>query len=305
MKNKHMMKQTHEKAKESMLISAGLYYRTSSETQGRQQNISLRPYKDKTLATRVLREIWFRLRLPEHVWYNKEILKHSPKTISVYDCLVTKRFLQWLLINNPNSKITFDYCNLVGRAKHIFPDQIPRGISATTYDRADSERYGMILRSGGEFPREHLRERKPIEYDVFYVGADKGRGDYLLELKESFEKMGLRVKMIITADGKLSKRKRYYSKPISYNQVLDYDSKSKAILNIILPGQVGATQRDYEALFLRTKLITNNKNARYFDFYRRENIFILGEDDITELPRFIDAPLAEVPDCVLDRHLSR
>lgn len=300
-----MKKHTNALIKETMLISAGLHYKTSSEVQGQQKNVVLRPYKDKTLASRIVREIWFRLGLPEHIWYNKNILKYLPKTISVYDCLITPKFLQWVLDNNPNSRITFDYCNLVGRAKHIYPDQIPYGISATTYDQADSERYGMLLRSGGEFPAEHLRERQSTEYDIFYVGADKGRGEYLLELKKTFEGMGLRVKMIVTADGKFSKRKRYYSKPISYSQVLDYDSKSKAILNIILPGQVGATQRDYEALFLKAKLITNNKNARYFDFYKEENVFILGERPLDELPQFLEADFCPVKEEILEKHLRR
>jgi len=299
------MKQSNVKIVDNMLIAADVNYKTSIIAVRDNKTAAFTPYKDRNLITRILREIWFRVGLPENVWYNKEILKYASEAISVYDCLITKGFLMWLLENYPDSRITFDYCNLVGRSRHIHPDQIPDKIQATTYDKGDSEKYGMFFRSGGEFSSEHLREKQPIEYDVFYVGADKGRGEYLLELKRKFEEMNLRVKMIITADGRFAKRKKYYSKAIPYDQVLDYDSKSKAILNIILPGQVGATQRDYEALFLKAKLITNNKKARYFDFYKEENVFILGERPLDELPQFLEADFCPVKEEILEKHLHR
>lgn len=299
------MKQSKIKTVDSILISADLNRKTSIIANRDSEKAMFLPYKDRGIIGRVLREIWFRVGLPEKFWYNKDVLKYSTTRICVHDCLITKAYLMWLVENYPTSRITMDYCNLVGRSRHLRPDQLPAKICATTYDQGDSEKYGMLLRTGGEFSLEHIREKQPIEYDIFYVGADKGRGEYLLELKQKFEEMQLRVKMIITADGRFAKRKKYYSKPIPYSQVLDYDSKSRAILNVILPGQVGATQRDYESVFLKAKLITNNKNARNFDFYNKENVFILGEDDINELPNFIKTPMVEVPSYILEKHLSR
>lgn len=286
-----------------MMITPAIGYKTDGMEE---KGIMLyRPYKDKGIIGRIMREIWFRIGMPESVWYNKAIAKQEDiSKIVVKDCLITISFLNWIKSVQTGVEIEYFYDNLVGTAKHLLPSQVPTGINLGTFDPGDSQKYGMRLGEGGEFPRQHLRSRLPNEYDVFYVGADKGRGDYVMSLKQQFERMGLKTKFIITPVSIYSKRKDYYSSRIPYSEVLDYDCKSKAILNIVLPGQTGATKRDYEALFLKSKLITNNSNIKNYDFYRPENIFILEEDPIEELVSFINMPLIPIDEKVLQKHLA-
>ena len=293
-----------ETLRETLIISAGLGYKTQTDVYSK-DCIAQRPYKDTNLVERVLREIWFRLQLPEKVWYKKVEEPNNIKAISVQDPLITRCYLEWLREQFPEARISYDYCNLVGKSRHLLPEEVPDGVTLTTYDRSDSEKYGMVLREGGEFSISQLREKQPIEYDIFYVGADKGRAEYLLLLKKQFEEMGLKTKMIITADKRFSFPNKIYSKPIPYEQVLDYDAKSRAIMNIVLPGQMGATKRDFEALFLKAKLITNNKNIKTFDFYEPKNVFILGEDNMEDLPKFVREPFVEVDPKILDKHLQK
>ena len=282
-----------------LIIEAGL---GSKELTAGQDGLCFRPYKDKTIIGRVLREIWFRLGLKEAIWYNKIITQYSPNLILVKDCLITRDYLSWLVEEFPKSRITYQYCNLVGKAKHLLPVDVPKGIELVTFDPGDSKKYQMILAQGHEFPKCNLRQRLPIEYDVFYVGTDKGRAESLLELKEQMEAQGLNVKMLIMRDSKLSRWKPFYSKRIPYEKVLEYDCKSKAILNIVHDGQSGATMRDYESIFLKSKLITNNTHIKEYDFYKRENVFILGEDDFSKIKEFVDLPFEEIDSSILERH---
>ncbi len=261
------------------------------------------PYKEKTIIGRIIREIWFRVGLPEHHWYSKLFLNENPEIISIQDPLITRDFIKWLQGRFQKATIEFDYVNLVGMATHLKPSEIPIGVNISTYDKIDSEKYKIELRKGGEYFSSYIGKKKPIKYDVFFVGKDKRRGKYLLSLKKQIEELGLKTKFIITANGRFAIRKWYYSKEISYKKVIEYVNESKAILNLTMPGQVGATLRDYESIYNQVKLITNNSNIKTFDFYKEQNVFILGERDIKELPEFLQIPFVQIESSVLKKHL--
>ena len=256
----------------------------------------IRPYKDKSIVGRILREVWFRLHLPEQVWYSKS---EDRDNYIIQDPLITKRYLKWLRKMHPNSKIYFMYGNMVGNAKHILPNEIPISISVWTYDLHDAKKYGLNLYEGG-YSRSFIGKKRATKYDVFYVGADKGRGEYLLDLRRQMEKIGIKTKFIITADGRFAKKKKYYSKTISYSKVVEYVNESKAVLNIVMPNQTGATMRDFESVFNEVKLITNNQSIKDFAFYKEENVFILGKRPLSELPVFLDTPFTPIEDKVKD-----
>ncbi len=258
------------------------------------------PYRDKTLFGRVIREIWFRSGLPERVWYTK--IKRGIDNIIVQDPLITKKYLEWLKKTQPKSKIHFLYGNMVGNAKHVTPNCIPEGITKWTFDMNDSKKYGIMLHSSGGYSTSYIGSKKAILYDVFYVGTDKGRGGYVCELEKQINMLGLKTKFIITANGKLSKKKGYYSKPIPYSEVIEYDNASKSILNIVMPNQIGATMRDFESIFNSVKLITTNQSIKDYDFYKEENVFILGERNLSELPDFLNSPFQPIEEKILKKY---
>lgn len=264
----------------------------------------MHPYTYRTFAGRLFLEAWFRLHLPQWVLFNKAIKRATADRIVVKDPLITRPFLDWLIKHQPNAEIIFEYGNMVGKARHLLPKDIPESIAIWTYDAYDSETYGLHLSVKGSYSRVFVKPKKPVKYDVFYVGADKGRGEYLLDLQSKMEAMGLKTKFIITANGRLSRRKKYYQKPISYSQVTEHLAETKAVLNIGMPNQKGATMRDFESIFNGIKLITNTENIKTFDFYRPENVFILGERDLSELPAFLASPVVPIEDELLDSYTA-
>jgi len=258
------------------------------------------PYRDKTLFGRVIREIWFKCGLPELVWYTK--IKKKVDIIVVQDPLITKEYLEWLKKTHPNSKINFMYGNMVGKAKHLLPYEVPNSISIWTYDSYDAKKYGLNLYKGG-YSRLFIGTKKETQYDVFYIGADKeGRGEYILDLQRKMEELGVKTKYIITPNGRFAKKKVYHSKPIPYSKVIEYINKSRAVLNIAMPNQTGATIRDFESIFNSIKLITTNRSIKNYDFYREENVFILGERNLSELVCFLNSPFQPIEGEILKKY---
>lgn len=249
----------------------------------------LTPYKDRGIFGRILRELCFKMRI-QKPWYNRDFHKYIYNSIIVRDPLITNEYLHWLASENPKVKINFVYANIIGRAKHLTPDAIPSVYKVWTYDAGDSEKYNISLIKSKTYYRCFVYPKRKSKYDILFVGRDKGRIDYLLELKQQFEMMGLRTKFLITADGRFAKWDKRYGKPVPYTQIAEWISESKAILNVALPGQRGITIRDMEAVFNKVKLITTNKHIIDSEIYDENNVFILQDLQLSGVEKFINEP---------------
>lgn len=261
------------------------------------------PYKQVNLFTRLLREFVFRF-VPflGSIFYNKEVFKGDYAYILVWDPLITRRFLDKLHSTYPKAQINFIYWNMVGKCSHLFPAQIPSYIRKWTYDGYDSEKYDLMLYSTYPYYQKYIRPHVSNDYDVLFVGRDKGRGDYLLRLEKQMNKLGLKTKFIITKSGRLSKNESYYQKELTYDEICELVSKSRAVLNVIMENQQGITVRDLEYVYQGVKLITTNSSIRNTSIYRDNNVFILNESNINDLAAFLDSPRESLPESVLNHH---
>ena len=76
------------------------------------------PYRDKNLIMRLLREAWFRCKLPKQsIWYNPKVKKIKASTIIVKDPLVTLDFMEYLRKKHPSKRIILEYDNRVENSK--------------------------------------------------------------------------------------------------------------------------------------------------------------------------------------------
>lgn len=261
------------------------------------------PYFGDAGFLRIIREICFRIHFfPKVEWYNKSFLCGNYKYIIIIDVNITKHYLKWIIKHFPETQINFVYDNMVGKARNISPKRIPEGIRIWTYDDYDARKYNLFLQKNYWVREMIMHQRKIPEYDVFFVGRDKGRGKMLLELEKTLQGFGLKTKFIITKNGKLSIKKAYYQKPISYEQVIEYDTRSRAILNIIMENQEGLTMRDMEAAVIGVKLITTNRNIVNKDIYNKNNVFIINVDDISTLTDFLNKPFVNVWENIKNKH---
>ena len=84
---------------------------------------ALIPYKDFNILFRLIREVWFRLKLPKRcIWFNSKILNSDAEVFIVKDPLMTVEFLEWLRKKKPDVRILLDYDNRVGMS--INPDDV-------------------------------------------------------------------------------------------------------------------------------------------------------------------------------------
>lgn len=249
-------------------------------------------YLEGGLFLRVLREIFFRTSfLPKSIWYNKTLKKKKYSHILIWDPLITSHFLRWLAKEQSCAQLNFLYGNMVGKAKHLYPNEIPQCYRIWSYDRGDCNKYGMRFYKSNPFFKCFMKPlRRPIT-DVLFVGGDKGRAEFILDLENKLNSIGIITKFIIVKSSKFDKNKPFYHKPVPYDKIIDMAAESKAILNIAMPGQTGVTLRDIESLILGVKLITTNKHIVNEDFYHPNNIYILDNTNVDGIIDFLKKPM--------------
>lgn len=148
-----------------------------------------------------------------------------------------------------------------------------------TFNPADSEKYRMKLNNQFFFFQDTNIIEK--ENSAFFVGTNKKRYAQLMSLASILEKSN------ITPDFHIIDREhegRFLEKKyMDYDEVLKHLASTKVVVEIVQDNQTGLTARALEAMFFNTKLITNNREIKACSFYKKENIYIIGEDkDILE-----------------------
>ena len=149
-----------------------------------------------------------------------------------------------------------------------------------SFDQADCKRYGYRFNPqfyGGN----SAYQTRDTEWDVFFIGQDKGRLTQLLEIEERLTKIGLITKFCIVG---------YNSDYLSYEKVIEYISRTRSILDVQAEWQDGITLRPLEALFYSKKLITNSKAFSESELYYAPNTFLVGIDDWTDIATFARKP---------------
>lgn len=273
------------------LIMAGSkenYIRKGYEKMGIRIEI---PYRDYNLIFRCLREAWFRLRFPcRRIWFNPRIKKLSADNIYIRDPLIIPEFVGWVCDTFPEKKITVIYSNRTSRATVLPTDLEKNNLEFVSYDKDDCIKYQMRFYAA-KYLTEYCfkpEERQAPEYDVVYLGRDKGRAKTLFSLQKEFEKMGLKTYFHICADRVFeSYRHRYYKPKMKYTDYIDLLKRTRAHLNIVPDGQKSITQREMESIFDQVKCITNNHGIIDFELYDPSRFFILGLDKMENLPEFL------------------
>ncbi len=261
-------------------------------------------YKNQTsFLSRSLRRLWNKFHLPgESFWYDKEVLRHDGKIV-IFEPLCKPSYVRWLHKKKPKADIVFWYWNI---AKNTVP---PDSISDEwcrkwSFARLDCQKYGMQFNPLPYFSEMAIEPAEKL-YDIVFVGKDKGRLPVLLELKKSFEDMGLATKFIITPTNSYTTHPEY-SPSISYMESVKLNAQAKAVLDYIEINNSGQSLRVIEALFQKEKIITNSILVADYDFYCPENIFILGRDKLEDLPAFLNSPYKEIdPEIVANYRFDR
>lgn len=159
-----------------------------------------------------------------------------------------------------------------------------------TFDKEEAEKYNFKLNSTFYTKGLKLKDNK-ITNDVLFLGRSKDREDEILDIEKQIKKEKVKT------DFRIIKDEKDY---IDYYDYLDLLSKSKAILDYNAFNQSGLSLRVMESLFHKKKLITSNKTIKNYDFYNKNNIFIIGVDKWKDLNKFINSKYEDVDEEIID-----
>lgn len=258
--------------------------------------------KKTNVILRAIRRMHLSSVLPfKSLWYNNAWKKkiNSYEGVVVFASRLSANVPKWIYKKNKKIRVIFWYSNPIN--KSVNPKKVfEKYCKKWSFDEQDCLKYNL-QRNTQYFYKKILVQRNTIKYDVFFLGNEKGRGEILEKLAEEFISMGIKFYFHIVRD-KTSSGKFEYKAPLKYEKVLDYISQSNAILEIMQNGQNGLTLRPLEALFLNKKLITNNSNIQFEDFYNKNNIFILGKDNIQELNVFLTLPIMKIDNKIIMKY---
>lgn len=307
-------------ADEKVLIIANQRNYTVNAFQHTSADITYAYYKMPTIL-KGFRRVWHILNVGYfEIWYQfKKIDLKKYQYIILFECTYPIEIINYIRKINPYARLIYWLWNSVEKQGESFTYsgkmEIQKLISMKnkpgyeseiwTFDKNDCEKYNLnynnqISYKIGEFPELE------IEQDIFFCGKDKKRVEVLDNLKEILEKQKISFKFLLSPDKKniyTKEQMKYLLKhEIQYEMIIKNELSSKCILDLVQEGQGGITWRPLEAMFYEKKMITNYKEIVQYDFYRKENIFILGKDNLDELKIFVNGLYQKLPNCLLEKY---
>ena len=222
------------------------------------------------------------------------------ETLERYDTVIlhaselTSRIPQYIHSVNPKIRIIYWYWNPVN--KKTKPSRLTdKNVELWTFNQKDRKKYNMNYNIQYYSGPMQAGEFNDIKYDVYFIGHDKGRKNYINKVKELMESQNIRCKFLIIPDNS--------EKFVPYNIVKRDLLNSKAVLEVNQDGQDGYTLRALESLFLKKKLITNNISLKKADFFCEDNIYILCQNvNPTKIKQFIESPYNHRVDSYLNEY---
>jgi len=256
-------------------------------------------FRSVNFLGKVFRRISIMLNVRVSFWYDD--WKRHAESVDVILVFASRKYdhIEYLAKKYPLKRIIVWYWNPVFRCFN--PNDLNyKNIEYWSFDLEDCKKYTLKYNTTFYFDNIDFSKNVPISSDVVFLGKDKGRSEKLKEIENELEEMGLLTNFYIVSD--LSKGHENPKKFIAYESYLKMIIESRAILDYLQDGQIGLTLRPMESVFLNKKLITNDLNVINEDFYYKENVFILGKDNINDLKKFIEDPFVEVPWSIVSKY---
>ena len=236
--------------------------------------------KDVSKILKPFRKICLENKTPLFRLWMNDVYKDLNKfeTIILHMTRYTKHLPHYISKDYPDLRIICWYWNTVDSYNYAGKLDNPK-IEYWSFDKNDCEKYGFKYNT-----QYYCRPNITSDYkdsDVYFVGLSKNRDDIISSFVDIASKQNISCNINIIKN---------YSHYIDYKDIQESIAKAKAVLEINKENQIGLTLRALESLFFEVKLITNNPMIKKHPIYNKNNIFIIGEDDCSNLSDFIQSP---------------
>ena len=155
------------------------------------------------------------------------------------------------------------------------------GVKCSTFDSEDAKTFNLNHLNtfyNMNVPRD-LDDDHEIKYDFYFLGVPKDRGDIIKQMQDN-----------LSSYNNLFVVPLHPSQYITYSENIRNIKSARCLVDITQQQQYDITLRPLEALAYERKLITNNVNIKEYPFYRSNNIFIWGVDNLETLCEFLSTP---------------
>lgn len=164
----------------------------------------------------------------------------------------------------------------------------------SSFDPKESKEYGMKFIPNFYFEDDVMAEQG-FEYDAFTILRYDERFPQVEKLAKYFYESRIKyLFIVITKENIKSDYVNIRKEEITLAQIYDYYSKSRCFVEIghndEEEKQGGLTFRAMEALGNKKKLITNYKFIKDYDFYVKENIYIISDSNLDKINDFLLLP---------------
>ena len=133
----------------------------------------------------------------------------------------------------------------------------------SVFDPTIAEKYGLNYYPN-IYPNKKFKDAPELEYDVFFIGTEKGRKKELHALYEVCKKNSIKAAFYIGKyenEGDEREGIHYIQNKIDYVDVVELTRKSKCILELKVEPDCSCSLRVQEAVILNKLLLTNNSNV--------------------------------------------
>lgn len=218
----------------------------------------------------------------EHFLQLKNIHKNSKFILYMWDSIQNKNSRN--LINYFDEIYTFDKQDIV-----LFPKMQFRPLFYMDdySDLKKEEEYDLAFLGTAHTDRYNLVKKINEEiskcgnfkyFNYFYI-----QGKTFFLLRKIFDRNFRNVKIGDVSFCSLGKE-----------EVLKIISKSRIIIDIQHPKQIGLTMRTIEMLGAKKKLITTNKDVLNYDFYNKNNILVIDRENPKIEKEYLNVPYVEI-----------
>jgi len=188
-----------------------------------------------------------------------------------------------------------------------------------TFDDRDSNELNIIFLPLFYTHPYQLIDKNPKEfpYDMCSFGtAHSDRYKITSQVLRNVESLGLRVHAFHFLSHRIlywlrkffipkynyGNIKDFSFRPLNPVQIINLVSLSRVILDVNHPEQHGLTSRSIEALGARRKLVTTNSNIKKYEFFNKNNIYIISRDNPEIDVVFFSTPYVDIDEHVYNSY---
>ena len=224
-----------------------------------------------------------KLKINQFDEWSKNLDKYEK--VIIFDSGYSKRLTKFL--RKKNKKIIVWFWNTIARKQELILKD--KNVDYFySFDKNDCQKYNLKFNTQFYFDKLPQSCNNHIEYDVFFVGLDKGRKECISTLIDVFQDKNISYNIDIIDDG----ANPYH---YSYSEYVELESKARCLLDIVShKDSQGLTLRPLEAICMNKKIITNNIHIDEYNFYNPNNVFIIGKDNFENIYDFINTPYQKI-----------